>query len=163
MAEPFVTCPLCGLEFHAADTVCQHGCPLRTACGLVRCPSCDYEFPETPKSVSWFRRLFGRAPAEGAGAAGVRTVRDLAPAERAEVLHLSGASSSRSNALAVFGLVPGSEVILLQRRPSYVLQVGETVLALEEAVAASIVVRAPSEAGATAGPPPAQALPSLAP
>jgi Fe2+ transport system protein FeoA len=163
MAEPFVTCPLCGLEFHATDTVCQHGCPLRTACGLVRCPGCDYEFPETPKSVSWFRRLFGRAPAEGAGAAGVRTVRDLATGERAEVLHLSETSTNRSNALAVFGLVPGSEVVLLQRRPSYVLQVGETVLALEEAVAASIVVRAPAEAGAVPPPPAGEALPSLAP
>lgn len=163
MAEPFVTCPLCGLEFHAADTVCQHGCPLRTACGLVRCPGCDYEFPETPKSVSWFRRLFGRGTDEGAGAAGVRTVRDLGTGERAEVLHLSEASTGRSNALAVFGLVPGSEVVLLQRRPSYVLQVGETVLALEEAVAASIVVRGPAEPRAVTTPPAAEALPSLAP
>jgi Fe2+ transport system protein FeoA len=136
----FVTCPLCGFEFEPGDTVCQHGCPLRSACGLVRCPGCDYEFPETPKAVSWFRRLFGR-PDECASPGGMRTVRDLAHGERAEVVHLSGTSSGRSNALAVFGLVPGSEVVLLQRLPSYVLQVGETVLALEEAVAASIVVR----------------------
>lgn len=142
MAEPFLTCPLCGLEFHAADTACQHGCPLRSACGLVRCPSCDYEFPETPRAVSWLRRLFGRGTEECGSPVGMRTVRELAAGERAEVVLLSGASSSRSNALAVFGLVPGSEVILLQRKPSYVLQVGETVLALEEAVAASIVVRA---------------------
>jgi hypothetical protein len=54
-------------------------------------------------------------------------------------------------------------VVLLQRRPSYVLQVGETVLALEEAVAASIVVRAPAETGAVPTPPAAEALPSLAP
>lgn len=153
MAEPFVTCPLCGFEFHPADTVCQHGCPLRSACGLVRCPGCDYEFPETPKSVSWFRRLLGRGAAEGAGPAGVRTVRDLGTGERAEVVHLSGAGSNRSNALAVFGLVPGSEVVLLQRLPSYVIQVGETVLALEEEVAGSIVVRLAAGAGAPPLPP----------
>jgi Fe2+ transport system protein FeoA len=140
MAEHFVTCPLCGLEFQPADTLCQHGCPLHTACGLIRCPACEYEFPEAPRSVSWFRRLFGRAErCESPG--GVRTVRDLGRGERAEIVHLADVSSGRSNALAVFGLVPGSEVTLLQRLPSYVLQVGETVLALEEAVASSIVVR----------------------
>ena len=52
MAERFLTCPLCGFEFAPADTLCQHGCPLRTACNLVRCPMCAYEFPETPHSVS---------------------------------------------------------------------------------------------------------------
>lgn len=158
MAEPFLTCPLCGFEFHAADTACQHGCPLRSACGLVRCPGCDYEFPETPKAVSWLRRLFGRGAEECGSPAGMRTVRELAPGERAEVVLLSGASSSRSNALAVFGLVPGSQVVLLQRRPSYVIEVGETVLALEEAVAAAIVVRAASAGAAVTSPPAAEAV-----
>jgi Fe2+ transport system protein FeoA len=153
MAEHFVTCPLCGFEFEPGDTVCEHGCPLRSACGLVRCPGCDYEFPETPKAISWLRRLFGRGE-ECASPDGVLTVRDLAYGERAEVVHLAGTGSNRSNALAVFGLVPGSEVVLLQRLPSYVIQVGETVLALEEAVAGSIVVRLAAGAGA---PPPPEA------
>jgi Fe2+ transport system protein FeoA len=141
MAERYVTCPLCGLEFEPTDTLCQHGCPLRTACGLIRCPACEYEFPQAPRSVSWLRRRFGRGD-RCESPPGMRTVRDLARGERAEVVHLADVASNRSNALAVFGLVPGSEVVLLQRLPSYVLQVGETVLALEEAVASSIVVRA---------------------
>lgn len=145
MAERYVACPLCGLEFQPADTLCQHGCPLRTACGLIRCPACEYEFPETPRSVSWLRRLFGGGD-RCQSPPGVRTVRDLLRGERAEVVHLADVSPSRSNALAVFGLVPGSEVVLLQRLPSYVLEVGETVLALEEAVASSIVVRAAARA-----------------
>ena len=153
MRLTFVTCPLCGFEFEPGDTVCEHGCPLRSACGLVRCPGCDYEFPETPKAVSWLRRLFGRGE-ECASPDGVLTVRDLAYGERAEVVHLAGTGSNRSNALAVFGLVPGSEVVLLQRLPSYVIQVGETVLALEEAVAGSIVVR-PMVAGMPPSGPPA--------
>lgn len=138
--QRYVTCPLCGFEFEPADTLCEHGCPLRAACGLIRCPGCEYEFPEAPRSVSWLRRLFG-PPARRGVPAGMRTVRELAAGERAEVVAVADAAPGRSNALAVFGLVPGSEVRLVQRRPSFVLQVGETVLALEAAVAGSIVVR----------------------
>jgi len=140
MADRFVTCPLCGLEFQPTDTLCEHGCPLHTTCGLIRCPGCEYEFPETPRAVSWLKRLFGKAPAPAACVPGMRTVRDLRTGERAAVTHLAGESSARHNALAVFGLVPGSEIVLLQRYPSYVIEVGETVIALEAEVAGSIIV-----------------------
>lgn len=158
-----LTCPLCGFEFDPADTVCHHGCPLHKACSLTRCPLCEYEFPETPKSVSrlerwwrgWWRRRSAAAPAAttarltGRAARAVcaeregrlLTVRDLAGGDQAWVVHLEAEDEGRSNALAVFGLVPGSEVTLVQRLPSYVLQVGETMLALDAEVAGSIVVR----------------------
>lgn len=141
MADRFVTCPLCGLEFQPVDTLCEHGCPLRTACGLIRCPGCEYEFPETPRAVSWLQRLLGRPRQRAPCPPGTRTVRDMATGESATVTHLAGESSERHNALTVFGLVPGAEIVLLQRYPSYVLEVGETVLALESDVAESIVVR----------------------
>lgn len=158
-----LTCPLCAFEFDPADTACHHGCPLQSACSLTRCPLCEYEFPETPKSVTrlerWWRgwwRARGAAPAgagngDAPGRAGgqvcadrdghLLTVRDLAGGDHARVVHLEAEDEGRSNALAVFGLVPGSEVTLVQRLPSYVLQVGETMLALDAEVAGSIVVR----------------------
>jgi len=167
MADRFVTCPLCGLEFQPTDTLCEHGCPMRTACGLIRCPACEYEFPETPRAVSWLKKLFGGARTPAPCPPGTRTVRDLVGGERARVAHLAGESSARRNALAVFGLVPGSEIMLLQRYPSYVLEVGETVLALEAEVAESIIVTSADEDApvavarcrldehlTTAGPPP---------
>jgi Fe2+ transport system protein FeoA len=150
MADRFVICPLCGFEFEPADSLCEHGCPLRTACGLIRCPGCDYEFPATPRSISWLRRLFGGEGRCASGTSGLRTVRELGLGERAEVVLLSESTPERSNALAVFGLVPGSEITLLQRRPSYVLRVGETTLALEADVASSIVVRPASTAAVSA-------------
>ena len=141
MADQLLTCPLCGFEFDPADSLCHHGCPLSTACTLNRCPMCDYEFPETPKAVSWFKSLLRRRPERCEAPGRLRTVRDLSGGERAEVVHLGEETPERSNALAVFGLVPGSEITLVQRHPSYVLQVGETVLALDAEVAGSIVVR----------------------
>ena len=144
MAEPILTCPLCGFEFQKTDSLCHHGCPLGAMCNLARCPACEYEFPEQLPGKSWLRRLFNKG---GAAAVpplpedGLLTVKSLAAGESAEVLCLAGESSSRRNHLAVFGLVPGSEVRLVQRHPSFVLEIGETVLALDSDVAGDIVVK----------------------
>lgn len=137
-----LTCPLCGFEFERADSLCGHGCPLGAACNLARCPVCEYEFPGKPVSVSWLRRLLGKAeePPPPCLGDGLLTAKDLRPGEQAEVIGL-GESPSRRNNLAVFGLVSGSEVHLLQRYPSFVLRIGETVLALDGEVAGDIVVR----------------------
>lgn len=144
MAEPILTCPLCGFEFQKADSLCHHGCPLGALCNLARCPACEYEFPEQLPGKSWLRRLFhkgGAAAVPPKPEDSLLTVKHLGAGERAEVLCLAGDSSSRQNHLAVFGLVPGSEVRLVQRHPSYVLEVGETLLALDGEVAGDIVVR----------------------
>jgi Fe2+ transport system protein FeoA len=143
MAAP-LTCPLCGFQFERADTLCHHGCPLATHCNLARCPVCEYEFPERLPSLGWMKRLFGRRGRPprtvGGSAVGPATVASLEGGERAEIVCLAG-NAARRNTLAVFGVVPGNEITLVQRRPSYVVQVGETLLALEGAVAADIVVR----------------------
>jgi DtxR family Mn-dependent transcriptional regulator len=51
-----------------------------------------------------------------------------------------GASSERHNSLAVFGLVPGAEITLLQHQPACVVQIGETQLAIDPEIAESILV-----------------------
>jgi len=138
-----LTCPLCGFAFERTDALCHHGCPLGSNCHLARCPVCEYEFPETLPTGSWFRQLFPKKgePAAPAPGDGMLTVRDLKGGELAEVLCLGGDSPARRNNLAVFGLVPGCEIRVIQRYPSFVIGVGETVLALEADVAADIVVR----------------------
>lgn len=150
MAEHLLTCPLCGFEFQKSDALCKHGCPLGAMCNLARCPVCEYEFPETMPSGSWLRRLFRKeASIPPLPAEGVLTVRGLDAGERAEVVLLGGDSASRRNHLAVFGLVPGSEIRLLQRYPSFVVEIGETTLALDAGVAGDIVVRRSLAAGVT--------------
>ena len=149
MAENLLTCPLCGFEFQRADALCKHGCPLGTMCNLARCPACEYECPQKLPGGSWLRRLFQRRD-EGVPPmpeTGLLTVKSLGAGEAAEVLCLAGDSPARRNHLAVFGLVPGSAVRLLQRYPSYVLEIGETVLALDAEVAADIVVKRAAAAG----------------
>jgi Fe2+ transport system protein FeoA len=54
---------------------------------------------------------------------------------------MGGPNPSRHNTLAVFGLVPGSEVVLVQQQPSCVIRVGETELALDAEIAREILVQ----------------------
>jgi Fe2+ transport system protein FeoA len=144
------TCPLCGLAFDRADALCHHGCPIAERCNLVACPGCGYEFPDRqrkpqaagegePRSTRpLLDRLFQIARPQRALDPQTPSVRDLARGARARVLHLAGERSR--DALAVFGVVPGAELELLQRSPAFVVRVGETELALEAEVAARILV-----------------------
>jgi len=140
MAERYLTCPLCGFGFDPEDALCSHGCPLASHCALVRCPACDYEFTEQPSSVSWLRRLLGGGPrAPEPDQCEAQSVDQLGAGQTATILSLSGSR----NRLAVFGIVPGTEITLLQRRPACVVQVGETELALDREIARRILVRRP--------------------
>lgn len=91
--------------------------------------------------MKWWGRLFGKKEAgETDHAARVVTVRELAKGESATVLCVGGPRRTRQNALAVFGIVPGAEVVLLQQRPSCVVRIGETELALDPEIAREILV-----------------------
>ncbi len=140
MAPEYLTCPFCGFEFAKADTLCHHGCPLGAMCHLIRCPNCQYEFPEQPQTVSWLESLFRRPKREPGLPDHFRSVRELKPGERATVLCLGAGGPSRNNNLAVFGLVPGAEVTLIQQHPTPVVRVGETELALDADIARGILV-----------------------
>lgn len=149
MADEYLTCPFCGFEFAKQDTLCHHGCPLGAMCRLNRCPNCQYEFAEQPKAVSWLSSLFRSRPRPAEMPEHVVSVRDMRAGERARVLCLGGGSSTRHNNLAVFGVVPGADITLVQQRPAPVLRVGETELAVDPAIAREILVErmAPEPAG----------------
>ncbi|HUK81536.1 MAG TPA: FeoA family protein [Verrucomicrobiae bacterium] len=138
--QPYLHCPLCGFEFEKRDTPCAQGCPLGRFCSLVCCPNCRYEFPEQSQSIGWLHRLFHRTkPARARGDS--VALPELDEGEQGELVCLNCAHASRRNALAVYGLVPGSRVVLQQKRPTFVVRVGETELALEADIAREILVR----------------------
>ena len=47
----------------------------------------------------------------------------------------------RFGRLANLGLVPGGEIILLQKKPSYLLRLGSTEIAIDSEIASDIYVR----------------------
>lgn len=68
----------------------------------------------------------------------VRSLKEMEVGKRARVLFLNMPSIDR---LTAMGLVPGSTIKLQQRKPSYVIQVDETTIAIDEEIARGIYVK----------------------
>jgi|1185.fasta_scaffold1351492_1 Fe2+ transport system protein FeoA len=60
---------------------------------------------------------------------------------RGRVVLLGSGLRDQVDRLASLGLAPGSEVYLVQRRPAFVLELGETRLALDVDVARGIFIQ----------------------
>jgi len=65
----------------------------------------------------------------------------LKPGQSAQVIELQSSDPSRLDRLSAFGLAPGSWVRLMQRRPVFILYVGETEISVDEEVAREILVQ----------------------
>lgn len=138
-------CPLCGLVYEPSGEECRaHACPLASAgCRTRHCPRCGYTVPDESASVvaRWLRRLFGRREKQ----AGL-TLADLDPGARGVVVRLTGDPALLAR-LTAQGLGPGIPVQLVQRAPTFVIEVGETTLALERRVAEGVWLRPTGELG----------------
>jgi Fe2+ transport system protein FeoA len=131
------SCPLCGLEYEPGGDACRaQGCPLaRVGCATRHCPRCGYAVPdeEHSRAARFIRRLFrSRGPA--------RTLAELPAGGQGVVARLSGEGALMAR-LTAHGLVPGTRVTLLQRSPAFVVELGETTLALERRVAEGVRLR----------------------
>ncbi|MGI6092577.1 MAG: ferrous iron transport protein A [Veillonellaceae bacterium] len=66
------------------------------------------------------------------------TIQELKPGDRVKVFTINSANKNHLRKLAVFGIIPGMEVELLQVKPAYVLRIGYTELALDSEIAKSM-------------------------
>jgi Fe2+ transport system protein FeoA len=134
-----VTCPLCGFAYVPGGASCrEHGCPIALGnCATRHCPRCGYTMPDEEKSAAarFVRRLFRPRPPHAAA-----TVAEL-PAGSFGVVERIGGDPSLQARLTAQGLAPGVHVHVLQRAPTYVIEVGETSIALERRVAEAIVLK----------------------
>jgi Fe2+ transport system protein FeoA len=139
-------CPLCGTDFTGAE--CHSACPMSRGCTMVRCPHCGYEFVESGRFVDMLRRWIRRAPAVADSAHADRSVvrvTELPVGSSAAIAFITPSSATRLNRLASFGIVAGSEVRLLARRPAVVLGCGTSSVALEDDIGREIFVRLSEE------------------
>lgn len=156
---------------------CGSGCSPSAGCGLVRCPGCGRSWPNPQGSRLAFRlahwlarrrrarvargrpqtarlRLAREGTIAAGAAAGVApameralTLADLEPGTQGRIVALTCAAPERLQQLTALGLVPGTLLRLQRRRPTVVVEVDQTLLALERQVAAEIrlePVREPS-------------------
>lgn len=71
----------------------------------------------------------------------VLSVTELAPGERGRVVFIAPKHHDRLDRLSSLGLVPGVVVKLHQKQPTYVLDIGETSIAIDFEIAKEIFVR----------------------
>jgi Fe2+ transport system protein FeoA len=135
------TCPMCGLVYQpGGDTCKEHGCPIAIGgCATQHCPRCGYTMPDESRSgaARLIRKLFRRsaAPRPASG-----SLVELPVGSSGVVLSLQGSADVLAR-LHAQGVAAGVSVYLLQRLPTFVIEVGETTIGLEKDVAAAIVLR----------------------
>ncbi len=131
-----VACPLCAFEYVPGGDSCREkGCPIAVGgCATRHCPRCGYTMPDEERSVAarFVRRLFRPRPRRAA-----ETLADL-PAGAQGVVESIGGDPGLQARLTAQGLAPGIAVHVVQRVPTYVVEVGETMIALESRVAAAV-------------------------
>ncbi len=142
LATPAATptlCPLCGFEYVPGGDSCrEHGCPIAFGgCATRHCPRCGYTMPDEEKSLGarLVRRLFRPRAAHAAG-----TLAELPAGSFGVVERIEGDPALQAR-LTSQGLAPGVVIHVLQRVPTFVIEVGETTIALETRVAEAIQLR----------------------
>jgi len=71
----------------------------------------------------------------------IRRISDLQPGEEGKIRYITAEVHPRMERLSSLGVVPGSVVKLRQKRPSFVIEVGHTVIAIDQDIAKSIFVQ----------------------
>ena len=66
---------------------------------------------------------------------------DLVPGENGKIVFITPESHSRLDRLSAMGVVPGTIVRLHQKRPSYVIQINETTIAVDKDITREIFVK----------------------
>ena len=147
-------CDLCKREFEESQgrQTCS-ACGFVKGCQGVRCPYCYYEMVPQPK---WMKKLFSflrtekgtgpgspmtQGPVPFSGEATCLPLSSLPVNQKAEVTHLEMQDPQRLKKLIAIGVLPGSQITLLQRFPSYVFQIGWSQFSVDRELASSIYVK----------------------
>ena len=82
--------------------------------------------------------------ARRAGETGIIPLTELKPGETAEIAYLAASDDKKMQKLMSMGVLPGSQMTLAQKFPSYIFKVGHSQFAVDDVLAREIHVRRPS-------------------
>jgi DtxR family Mn-dependent transcriptional regulator len=71
----------------------------------------------------------------------VKSLKELAVGENGRIIFVLSKSHARLDRLGTMGIVPGSVIRLHQKSPAYVIEIGETTLALDPDIVSEIFVK----------------------
>lgn len=123
-------CTLCGFEFEEdqAQPACI-SCCLMKGCKLIRCPNCGFE---TPREPGWMRHLEEKKS--------ILPLTDLKVNQKGKVASIHTKDHKKLQKLMAMHILPGREITLIQKFPSYVFQIGHSQFAVDKGLAETILV-----------------------
>jgi Fe2+ transport system protein FeoA len=125
---------------------------------MTCCPSCGYSWIEPDRTASGrrLRRWFDGVRRERRRRSGLPagTLADVPPGWKARLHGWESTPPRRRQQLRAYGLAESSWIYVLQHVPTTIIRVGQTELALEYELAATILVDAACPASAPVDQPP---------
>ncbi len=82
--------------------------------------------------------------ARRSGEPGIVPLTELKSGEQAEIAYLAASDDKKMQKLMSMGVLPGSQMTLMQKFPSYIFKVGHSQFAVDDVLAREIHVRMPS-------------------
>jgi ferrous iron transport protein A len=142
-------CQLCGFEFDQTQMSCHASCALNAYCAVICCPNCGHQTVDESKSklAQGLRRLLERTNRRQAAVKGPMVepvtcrLSELWPGQSATVISVESQNASRLERLSVYGVMPGCQLTLQQRQPTFVARIGFTELSFEREVADEILIQ----------------------
>jgi len=143
-----IKCAFCGLEYapDKARKSCGH-CPLESVCAQPCCPHCGYVNSTAPKWLESLRSRLrkSRTPTPvgipiSDGVNG-RRLDAVEPGLKTRITQIRSKDKSIPDRLLSLGLLPGAQLTVLQRFPTFLLQLGYVQIAIDEQLAQAIHVQ----------------------
>ena len=109
-------------------------------CDLAKCPRCGFENAPEPK---WLKKWFGSSERKVHRSLTKLDLRldELDIHERAKVSFVEMADQNVVRKIIAMGALPNTEIVLLQKFPSFVFQIGFSQFSVDRELASSIYVR----------------------
>jgi Fe2+ transport system protein FeoA len=135
-------CPLCSFEFEVTAMSCHSSCAFNDSCGIICCPNCGYQIPDERKSrlADGLRRFLSRSQGKTEEQPAIRPLSTLSAGQVGRVIAVHSENHARVEKLNVLGLITDAQVIVEQKRPTFVLRVGFTEFSVEADIADEILV-----------------------
>ncbi len=128
VSEKTMEAQACELEHILSPEATESVCTL-----LGHPPTCPHGRPVPPGACCGTARQDLRPLVTG--------LRHFTLGARGRIVFIAPKFHDRMDRLAALGVIPGSEVRLHQRSPSYVIEIGETTIALDPEIAGEIFVK----------------------
>ncbi len=137
-SESSQICPLCQTNIDTCKS-CSPACPLSKNCSIVSCPHCGYSFPRPSGFSALLSRWFSKRK-EHAECQRPLTLAHAGTGQLLQVCSMGNRDADYRSKFAAFGILEGSQIRVRQRKPTFVIEAGETTLALDKKLAEQILV-----------------------